>query len=47
MPNKHQVFCRCWLSDTFPLCNGAHMKHNEAENDNLGPLIVSVPKPSQ
>lgn len=33
-------------SETFPLCNGAHMKHNEATGDNVGPLIVSTPKPS-
>jgi hypothetical protein len=33
-------------SGTFPLCDGAHMKHNEATGDNVGPLIVSTPKPS-
>lgn len=38
------VYCRCWLSDTFPLCDGTHMKHNKATGDNVGPLIVSVPK---
>ena len=37
-----KVYCRCWLSETFPLCNGAHMEHNKATGDNLGPLIVSV-----
>jgi hypothetical protein len=46
-PGEKKVFCRCWLSDTFPLCNGAHQKHNEATGDNVGPLIVSTPKPSQ
>lgn len=25
-----KVYCRCWQSGTFPLCDGAHMKHNEA-----------------
>jgi CDGSH-type Zn-finger protein len=39
---QKNVYCRCWLSDTFPLCNGAHMEHNKATGDNLGPLIVSV-----
>mmetsp|Transcript_10275 Transcript_10275/g.27966 ORF Transcript_10275/g.27966 Transcript_10275/m.27966 type:complete len:103 (+) Transcript_10275:188-496(+) len=39
-----KVFCRCWKSGTFPLCDGAHMKHNEATGDNVGPLIVSLPK---
>lgn len=41
---KKKVYCRCWESGTFPLCDGAHMKHNEATGDNVGPLIVSVEK---
>ncbi|KAM3576941.1 hypothetical protein VYU27_001084 [Nannochloropsis oceanica] len=45
-PGEKKVFCRCWQSGTFPLCDGAHMKHNEATGDNIGPLIVSTPKPS-
>lgn len=39
-----KVYCRCWLSDTFPLCDGTHQKHNDATGDNVGPLIVSKPK---
>ncbi|CAG2162826.1 unnamed protein product [Oppiella nova] len=34
------VFCRCWRSKKFPLCDGAHIKHNEDTGDNVGPLIV-------
>ena len=37
-----KVYCRCWLSGTFPLCDGAHAKHNEETGDNVGPLIVGV-----
>mmetsp|Transcript_17464 Transcript_17464/g.41970 ORF Transcript_17464/g.41970 Transcript_17464/m.41970 type:complete len:100 (-) Transcript_17464:289-588(-) len=39
-----KVYCRCWQSGTFPLCDGAHMAHNKATGDNVGPLIVSVAK---
>ena len=38
------VYCRCWKSATFPKCDGAHNKHNEESGDNVGPIIVSVPK---
>jgi hypothetical protein len=39
-----KVYCRCWLSGTFPLCDGTHAKHNDVIGDNVGPLIVSVKK---
>lgn len=38
--DKPQVFCRCWRSGTFPMCDAAHVKHNEATGDNVGPLII-------
>ena len=37
-----KVYCRCWKSDTFPLCNGSHMAHNKETGDNVGPLILSA-----
>lgn len=37
---KKAVFCRCWRSGKFPYCDGAHVKHNQATGDNVGPLIV-------
>jgi len=38
------VFCRCWKSKKFPLCDGSHGKHNQACGDNLGPVIVTKTK---
>ncbi len=35
-PGKKGVYCRCWLSEKFPLCDGTHAKHNEATGDNVG-----------
>ena len=34
------VYCRCWRSKKFPLCDGSHTKHNEETGDNVGPLII-------
>ncbi|OMO98001.1 hypothetical protein COLO4_14199 [Corchorus olitorius] len=34
------AYCRCWRSGTFPLCDGAHVKHNKATGDNVGPLLL-------
>mmetsp|Transcript_19951 Transcript_19951/g.29993 ORF Transcript_19951/g.29993 Transcript_19951/m.29993 type:complete len:106 (-) Transcript_19951:252-569(-) len=34
------VYCRCWRSKTFPLCDGAHVAHNKATGDNVGPLVI-------
>jgi len=38
---KKTVFCRCWQSSKFPLCDGAHAKHNKKCADNLGPVIIT------
>mmetsp|Transcript_35135 Transcript_35135/g.59145 ORF Transcript_35135/g.59145 Transcript_35135/m.59145 type:complete len:100 (-) Transcript_35135:214-513(-) len=35
------VMCRCWKSKTFPYCDAAHVAHNKATGDNVGPLIIS------
>ncbi len=34
------AICRCWKSAKFPLCDGAHNKHNKDTNDNIAPCIV-------
>ncbi|XP_060538256.1 CDGSH iron-sulfur domain-containing protein 1 isoform X1 [Pantherophis guttatus] len=34
------VYCRCWRSKMFPLCDGSHTKHNDETGDNVGPLII-------
>mmetsp|Transcript_9488 Transcript_9488/g.27743 ORF Transcript_9488/g.27743 Transcript_9488/m.27743 type:complete len:100 (-) Transcript_9488:415-714(-) len=39
-----KVFCRCWKSGTWPLCDASHVKHNKETGDNVGPLIVTPPK---
>ena len=41
---EKKVYCRCWKSGTFPLCDAAHVKHNEENGDNVGPLIVACAK---
>lgn len=37
-----KVYCRCWKSETFPLCDGAHVAHNKEKGDNVGPLILTA-----
>eukprot|EP00244_Chara_vulgaris_P002012 TRINITY_DN1336_c0_g2_i1.p1 TRINITY_DN1336_c0_g2~~TRINITY_DN1336_c0_g2_i1.p1 ORF type:complete len:141 (-),score=17.78 TRINITY_DN1336_c0_g2_i1:741-1163(-) len=34
------AYCRCWRSEKFPLCDGAHVKFNKETGDNVGPLLV-------
>ncbi|KMZ65840.1 CDGSH iron sulfur domain-containing protein 2 [Zostera marina] len=38
------AYCRCWKSETFPLCDGTHVKHNKEFGDNVGPLVLKKPK---
>ena len=40
---KMIAFCRCWKSSKFPLCDGAHKKHNQETGDNIGPIVVKRP----
>ncbi|KAK6734399.1 hypothetical protein RB195_017903 [Necator americanus] len=37
---EKKAFCRCWKSEKFPYCDGAHTRHNNETGDNVGPLIV-------
>jgi CDGSH-type Zn-finger protein len=40
--------CRCWLSAEFPICDGAHKKHNAETGDNVGPAVLTgVPAVSE
>jgi CDGSH-type Zn-finger protein len=41
---KKVVLCRCWKSANFPYCDGAHVAHNKATGDNLGPAIMTAKK---
>ncbi|RYH31974.1 CDGSH iron-sulfur domain-containing protein [archaeon] len=34
------IMCRCWKSETFPYCDGSHVRHNKETGDNVGPLII-------
>lgn len=43
-PGEKIWLCRCWKSEKFPYCDGAHAAHNKETGDNLGPALVSVPK---
>jgi CDGSH-type Zn-finger protein len=43
-PGEKCVVCRCWQSAKFPLCDGTHAKHNKLTGDNLGPVVITVPK---
>ncbi|KAH9426532.1 hypothetical protein DERP_013714 [Dermatophagoides pteronyssinus] len=35
---KKISYCRCWKSETFPLCDGVHKCHNRENDDSVGPL---------
>jgi len=39
-PKKKVSYCRCWRSEKFPYCDGAHRKYNEQCGDNIGPLTI-------
>ncbi|PNW88914.1 hypothetical protein CHLRE_01g050550v5 [Chlamydomonas reinhardtii] len=43
LPKPKAVYCRCWRSSKFPMCDGAHVKHNKETGDNVGPLVIESP----
>ncbi|XP_012252964.1 CDGSH iron-sulfur domain-containing protein 2 homolog [Athalia rosae] len=38
------VFCRCWRSENWPYCDGAHGRHNKEACDNVGPIVITKKK---
>eukprot|EP00462_Mataza_sp_D1_P012976 CAMPEP_0175149598 /NCGR_PEP_ID=MMETSP0087-20121206/17338_1 /TAXON_ID=136419 /ORGANISM="Unknown Unknown, Strain D1" /LENGTH=642 /DNA_ID=CAMNT_0016435319 /DNA_START=106 /DNA_END=2034 /DNA_ORIENTATION=- len=38
--------CRCYASQKFPFCDGSHNKHNTANLDNAGPVVVKKDLPA-
>jgi len=34
--DKQAVYCRCWKSGTFPLCDASHVKHNKVRGGEGG-----------
>ena len=45
MDGDRVALCRCWQSSKFPFCDGAHNAYNEANGDQLGPVIVCKASP--
>ncbi len=37
-PSEKVFLCRCYKSETFPFCDGAHRK----TADHFGPIIVEI-----
>ncbi len=40
LPGERLSLCRCWLSKTFPLCDGSHKAYREITQDLVGPVVV-------
>jgi CDGSH-type Zn-finger protein len=38
--DKEIWLCRCWMSSTYPYCDGAHHAHNKETGDTVGPLFL-------
>ena len=41
------VLCRCFASEKFPHCDGAHARHNAETGDNAGPVILACGVPAE
>ncbi|CAB9501576.1 CDGSH iron-sulfur domain-containing protein [Seminavis robusta] len=39
-PKGKVSYCRCWRSEKFPYCDGAHRDYNAECKDNTGPLTI-------
>ncbi len=37
---EKKVYCRCWKSGTFPLCDAAHVEHNKENGKIIMPIFT-------
>lgn len=41
-PGERLSICRCWRSQKFPLCDGAHKAYCAGSKDMVGPAVITV-----